>query len=189
MSKQVWKPGTLLSPVPVVMVSCGSMEKPNVITIAWTGIVNSNPAMTYISVRPERHSYDIIKKSGEFVINLVTRDLVRRADMCGIYTGAKTDKFKKFKMTPEKASKISAPLIKESPINIECKVDKIIPLGTHDMFLAKIMAVNVDDSLIDDSGKLVLAKSKLVAYSHGEYLELGRKIGKFGYSVKKKNLK
>ena len=186
MSKEVWKPGTLLSPVPVVMVSCGDMKKGNIITVAWTGIVNTNPAMVYISVRPQRHSHKIISETKEFVINLVTRELVKKTDQCGVYTGAKVDKFKKFALTPEKASKISAPLIKESPVNIECKVEQIISLGTHDMFLARVEAVNVDEALIDSNGKLDLKKSKLIAYSHGDYLELGKKVGTFGYSVKKK---
>ncbi len=186
MSKVVWKPGTMLSPVPVVLVSCGDVAKPNAITVAWTGIINTNPAMVYISVRPSRHSYKLICESKEFVINLVTRELARKADQCGVYTGAKINKFKKFSLTSEKASHISAPLIKESPINIECKVEQIIHLGTHDMFLAKIVAVNVDESLIDHDGKLDMKKAKLVAYSHGDYLELGKKIGTFGYSVKKK---
>lgn len=186
MSKVVWKPGTLLSPVPVVLVSCGSVEKPNAITVAWTGIINTNPAMVYISVRPERHSHKLISESKEFVINLVTRELVRKTDQCGVYTGAKLDKFKKLSLTPESASNVSAPLIKESPVNIECKVEQIIKLGTHDMFIAKIVAINVDDSLIDDKGKLELKRAKLIAYSHGDYLELGKKVGSFGYSVKKK---
>lgn len=186
MSKAVWKPGTLLSPVPVVMVSCGDMKKANIITVAWTGIVNTNPAMVYISVRPERHSHKIISETKEFVINLVTRELVKKTDQCGVYTGGKMDKFKKFSLTPEKASKVSAPIIKESPVNIECKVEQIIKLGTHDMFLARIVAVNVDESLIDENGKLELKKAKLIAYSHGDYLELGKKVGSFGYSVKKK---
>lgn len=185
MSKIVWKPGTMLSPVPVVMVSCGDMAKPNAITVAWTGIINTNPAMVYISVRPERHSYQLIKDSGEFVINLVTRELVRKADQCGVFTGKKVDKFKKFALTAERSTSLSAPIIKESPINIECKVEQIIKLGTHDMFIAKIVAVNVDEELIDSSGKLELKKAKLVAYSHGDYLELGKKVGSFGYSVKK----
>lgn len=186
MSKVTWKPGTLLSPVPVVMVSCGDMDKPNVITVAWTGVINTNPAMVYISVRPERHSYKLINETKEFVINLVTRDLVRKADQCGVYTGAKLDKFKKFSLTPEKASEINSPMIKESPVNIECKVEQVIHLGTHDMFLAKIVAINVDEELINESGKLELKKAKLVAYSHGDYLELGKKIGSFGFAVKKK---
>ncbi len=184
--KEVWNPGTLLAPVPVVMASCGTMENPNIITIAWTGIVNSEPAMTYISVRPGRHSYNLIKQSGEFVINLVSRPLVRKADQCGVYTGAKMNKFEKFGLTPVMANKVSCPLIEESPINIECKVTHVIPLGSHDMFLAEIKAVDVDQSLIDENGKLCLGRAKLIAYSHGEYLELGKRVGKFGYSVRKK---
>lgn len=184
--KVTWDAAALLAPVPAVMVSCGSMEKPNIITIAWTGIVNTDPAMTYISVRPSRYSYDIIKQNREFVINLVSRDLVRKADGCGIYTGHKVDKFKKFDLTPQKASKVNAPMIAQSPINIECTVKDIIPLGTHDMFLAQIVAVNVEESLLDQKGKLCMGKAKLVAYSHGDYLELGKRVGKFGFSVKKK---
>jgi len=187
--KLTWDPGTLLAPVPVVMASCGTMDNHNIITIAWTGIVNSNPAMTYISVRPGRHSYKLIKESGEFVINLVTRELVRKTDQCGVYTGAKVNKFKSFGLTPEAATKVSAPMIKESPVNLECRVKQIIPLGTHDMFLAEILAVNVDEKLVDETGKLRPGKANLVAYSHGDYLELGKKVGKFGYSVKKKTLR
>lgn len=184
--KVTWDAAALLAPVPAVMATCGNMEKHNIITIAWTGIVNTNPAMTYISVRPSRYSCNIIKESGEFVINLVTRELVRTADSCGVYTGAKVDKFAKFGLTPEKAKKVAAPLIAESPINLECKVTQIIPLGSHDMFLAEIKAVDVDEKLIDENGKLCLGRAKLVAYSHGDYLELGKRVGKFGYSVKKK---
>ena len=186
MSKQVWKPGTMVSPVPPVMVSCGSLEKPNILTIAWTGIVNTIPAMTYISVRPERYSYPLIKESGEFVINLTTRNLTWAADYCGVKSGADTDKFAACKLTPEAASQVGAPLIKESPVNIECRVKQVIPLGSHDMFLAQIVAVNVDEALVDQSGKLHLDKSGLVAYSHGEYFALGEKLGTFGYSVRKK---
>lgn len=186
MRKQVWKPGTMVSPVPPVMVSCGSMEKPNILTIAWTGIVNTIPAMTYISVRPERHSYPLIKESGEFVINLTTRNLTWAADYCGVKSGADTDKFAACKLTPQPASQVSAPLIKESPVNIECRVEQVIPLGSHHMFLARIVAVNVDEALVDANGKLHLDKGGLVAYSHGEYFALGEKLGSFGYSVRKK---
>ena len=186
MSKQVWKPGTMVSPVPPVMVSCGSMEKPNILTIAWTGIVNTIPAMTYISVRPERHSYPLIKESGEFVINLTTRNLTWAADYCGVKSGADTDKFAACKLTPQPASQVSTPLIKESPVNIECRVEQVIPLGSHHMFLARIVAVNVDEVLVDANGKLHLDKGGLVAYSHGEYFALGEKLGSFGYSVRKK---
>lgn len=186
MSKISWKPATLLSPVPVVLVTSGDIKNPNVATVAWTGIVNTHPAMTYISLRPSRHSHEIISKTREFTINLVTRDIVRKTDSCGVYSGAHCDKFKKFGLTPEKSFKTKAPLIKESPVSIECKVEKIIPLGTHDMFLAKILCVNVEEDLINEEGKLELSKAKLVAYSHGDYLELGKKIGSFGYSVKRK---
>jgi len=186
MAKQVWKPGTLLSPVPPVMVSCKDKDKSNILTIGWTGIVNTSPAMTYISVRPERHSYEMIKNSGEFVVNLTTKELVRAADFCGVKSGKNTDKFKECNLTEGEASEVSAPLIAESPVNIECKVTNIMPLGTHDMFLAKIVAVNVDESLIDDKGRLCLEKCGLVAYSHGGYFALGEKLGTFGYSVRKK---
>ena len=186
MSKQVWKPATLLAPVPPVMVSCGTMDQPNIITVAWTGIVNSDPAMTYISVRPERYSYDIIKRTGDFVINLTTAGLTRAADFCGVRTGARIDKFKEMKLTPEKAGVVRAPMIAESPLNIECRVEQVIHLGSHDMFLAKILAVHVDEQLIDKEGKLCLHRAALTAYAHGEYYELGRRIGKFGYSVRKK---
>ena len=186
MGKQVWKPGTMVSPVPPVMVSCGSLEKPNVLTIAWTGIINTIPAMTYISVRPQRYSYPLIKESGEFVINLTTRELTRSADYCGVKSGFDTDKFSACKLTAERASQIGAPLIKESPVNIECRVKQVISLGSHDMFLAEIVAVHVDEALVDQNGKLHLDKSGLVAYSHGEYFALGEKLGSFGYSVRKK---
>ena len=186
MAKLIWKPATLLGPVPAVMVSCGSVEKPNALTIAWTGIINSDPPMTYVSIRPERHSYKIIKESGEFVINLVPRSLVRSADFCGVRTGAKMDKFKKLKMTAAAASTVSAPLIEESPICLECKVTEVKPLGTHDMFLAEITAVQVDEKYIDEKGRLRMDKCRLTAYCHGEYFDLGQKLGSFGYSVKKK---
>lgn len=187
MNKVTWKPAALLSPIPVVLVSCGNMENPNIITVAWTGIINTNPSMVYISVRPERHSYKLISEQKEFVINLVTRELVRKADQCGVFTGAKVDKFKKFSLTPSKAEKVSAPIIVESPVNIECKVEQIIPLGTHHMFIAKVVAVNIDENLINETGKLELKKANLIAYSHGDYLELGKKAGNFGFSVKKKS--
>lgn len=189
MPKILLKPGTLLAPVPAVMVSCGTIEKPNILTIAWTGIVNTIPPMTYISVRPSRYSYEIIKKSREFVINLTTKDLCRAADLCGVKTGEKTDKLKEARLTVEPAQKVSAPLITESPLSLECKVVEIKHLGSHDMFLAEIVAVNVDDKVIDSKGKLNLQKCGLAAYAHGEYFELGDKIGDFGYSVRKKPIK
>ena len=186
MEKISLKAGTLLSPLPPVMVSCGTMEKPNIITIAWTGIINSQPPKTYISVRKSRYSYDIIKESGEFVINLTPASLVKKADFCGIYTGAKVNKFEKCGLTKEKASEVSCPLIAESPLSLECRVTDIIPLGSHDMFLADIVAVDVDEALINEDGKLCLDRANLAAYAHGDYFTLGERIGTFGYSVAKK---
>lgn len=186
MAKAIWKAGTLLAPVPPVLVSCGTLEKPNVLTIAWTGIVNTNPPMTYISVRPERYSHDIIADSGEFVVNLSTVALLRATDFCGVKSGRDTDKCKLCKLTAEAASQLGAPMIAESPLSIECRVKKILPLGSHDMFLAEIVAVNVDSKLIDKAGKLDLSAAGLLAYAHGEYFELGKRLGTFGYSVRKK---
>ena len=191
MAKLKWKGGALVAPVPPAMVSCGNDAdgSANIITIAWTGIVNTVPPKTYISVRPSRHSYNLIKNSGEFVINLTPASLVKKADFCGIYTGAKVNKFEKCALTKEKASEVSCPLIAESPLSLECKVTDIIPLGSHDMFLADIVAVDVDESLIDESGKLRLDKAGLAAFAHGEYFSLGAKLGDFGFSVKKKKKK
>lgn len=186
MSKVVWKPGTLLSPLPAVMVSCGTMEKPNIITIAWTGIVNSDPAMTYISVRKERFSHSLIQQSGEFVINLTTAALIRATDLCGVKSGRDTDKFSLAKLTPEPASMLSCPMIAQSPLSLECRVTQVLPLGSHDMFLAKIEAVDVDESLLDEKGKLHLSRCGLLSYSHGEYFTQGRRLGSFGCSVRKK---
>ena len=186
MSKIKWKGGALLSPVPPAMVTCSDGESDNVLTVAWTGIVNTVPPKTYISVRPSRFSYEIIKKSGVFAINLTTRELVKSADICGVYTGAKVDKFKKCSLTKESASEIDCPLIVESPLALECRVTDIIPLGSHDMFLADIVAVDVDESLVDEKGKLHLERAGLAAYAHGDYFELGKKIGNFGFSVAKK---
>ncbi len=186
MSKVTWKPGTMLYPLPPVMVSCGTMEKPNVITVAWTGITCSDPAMTYISVRPERYSYKLIKESGEFVINLTTESLVWTADYCGVKSGRDTDKFALSSITAAPSTQITAPLIVESPINIECRVDRILQLGSHDMFLSKILAINADEKLLDSKGVLHLEKAGIVATSHGRYFALGRQLGTFGYSVKKK---
>ena len=189
MSKVVWKGGTLLSPVPPVMVSCGDMEKSNIITIAWTGIINSNPPKTYISIRPQRHSFNIIKDTKEYVINLTPANLVKEADYCGIYTGAKVDKFEKCKLTKGKGNTVSCPVIEECPMSLECKVTDIVELGSHHMFIADITAINVDEDLIGEDGKLHLEKAKLTAFAHGEYFELGKKIGTFGFSVKKKKKK
>lgn len=189
MGKVVWKPGTMLYPIPPVMVSCGTMQKPNVITVAWTGIVNSDPPMTYISVRPERYSHGLITASGEFVINLTTESLMWTADYCGVKSGRDMDKFSLKNITAVPASEVSAPMIEESPLNIECRVDRILSLGTHDMFLSYIVAVNADEKLIDSKGKLHLEKAGLVATSHGKYFSLGRQIGTFGYSVSRKKEK
>ena len=185
MTKITWKPGTLLAPVPPALISCGTVEKPNVMTAAWTGIIASDPAMTYVSIRPSRYSHGLIKESGEFVINLTTLELAKAADWCGVKSGKNIDKFKEMHLTPEKCATISAPQIKESPVSLECKVKSITNYGTHDMFLAEITAVDVDDKFIDESGKLWLEKAGLIAYIHGFYYTLGRKIGKFGFSVEK----
>ena len=189
MKKVSWKGGALLAPVPPVMVTCGTEESSNIITIAWTGILNTHPPMTYISVRPSRHSYGIIKESGEFAINLTPVDLVKKADFCGIYTGKKVNKFEKCGFEKQEASVISCPLIAESPMALECKVKEIIPLGTHDMFLAEIVAVDVAEELLDEKGRLCLEKAHLAAFAHGEYFEVGKKIGTFGFSVKSKKNK
>ena len=189
MSKVTWKPGTFLYPIPVVMVSCGSMEKSNIITVAWTGIINTDPAMVYISVRPTRHSYQMIKDSGEFVINLTTKDLAYATDWCGVKTGAKVDKFKEMKLTKEKAQYVKCPMIKESPVSVECRVKEIKELGTHHMFIAEVLAINADEKYIDEKGAFDISKCNLIAYSNGKYNELGWIIGKFGYSVQKNKKK
>ena len=186
MKKLKWKGGALLAPVPPVMVTCGDMENSNIITIGWTGILNSNPPVTYISIRPSRHSYNIVKERGEFVINLTTEALAKAADYCGIYTGAKVDKFKKCNLTKEPATQVACPMIAEAPMSIECRVRDVIPMGTHDVFVADILAVNVSDDLIDESGKIRMDKANLVAYTHGEYFALGKKLGNFGFSAAKK---
>lgn len=186
MSKIKWKAGTFEYPIPAVMVSCGDMEKSNIITVAWTGIINTNPAMVYISVRQSRYSYNIIKENMEFVINLTTEKLANATDWCGVKSGANVDKFKEMKLTKEKANMVKAPLIKESPVSIECKVKKIVPLGSHDMFIAEVLCIDADDKYIDDNGAFDISKCKLIAYANGGYYSLGKKIGKFGYSVQKK---
>ena len=185
MEKVSWRGGALVAPVPAVMVSLGDMEKSNIITVAWCGITNTVPPKTYISVRPERHSYEILKEKREFVINLTPSSLTKKADYCGMFTGRKVDKFKECGFTKEKATKIDAPMIGECPISIECKVTDIIPLGSHDMFLADIVAVNVEKSLLEGD-KLCINRAHLCAFAHGEYYKLGERIGKFGFSVKKK---
>lgn len=186
MGKQYWKPGNMLYPVPAVMVSCQrDGEKPNIITVAWSGTVNTDKPMLYISVRKSRYSYDIIKESGEFVVNLVNRELTFATDFCGVRSGRDVDKFEEMKLTPLPSKYIQAPGIAESPVNIECKVTEVIELGSHDMFLAEVVGVTIDDTYMDENGKFHLNKAGLVAYSHGEYFELGEKLGKFGYSVQK----
>jgi len=190
MSKTSFKPGTMLNPVPAVMVSCSDGEKDNIITVAWTGIVNSEPPMTYVSVRKERFSHDMIKNSGEFVINLTTEELAFATDFCGVRSGRDLDKFKEMKLTPVKGEKVDCPVIKESPVNIECKVREIHEYGSHDMFVADIVNVQVDDSVIDEKGRFRLDKAGLVAYNHGEYFGLKKQpLGKFGYSVMKAKTK
>lgn len=185
--KQEWRPGNMLYPVPAVMVSCQrENEKPNIITVAWAGTICSDPVMLSISVRKERYSHRIISETKEFVVNLTTKDLCRATDYCGVRSGRDVDKFKEMNLTPQKSSKINAPAIAESPVNIECKVVNVIELGSHDMFIAKVEAVDVDEKLLDDKGRLRLEDANLLAYSHGEYFELGEKIGKFGFSVAKK---
>ncbi len=186
MSKQIWKPGTLLSPVPPVLVSCGTVEQPLVLTIAWTGIVNSNPPMTYISVRPERNSYKTICDTGEFVINLPTQKLVRACDYCGVVSGKKADKFREMHLTAGAAAGVSAPLIEESPVNLSCKVVEQKHLGSHDMFLASIEAVQIDEGVLDEKGAFHPEKAGLLAYAHGTYFALGKPLGTFGYTVRKK---
>ncbi len=186
-ARQVWKPGNMLYPLPAVMVSCAlAGERPNIITVAWTGTVCSSPAMVSISVRPERHSYHMIRESGEFVINLTTEELVRAADYCGVRSGRDVDKFEEMRLTPLKASRVAAPLIGESPVNIECRVEQVLELGSHHMFLASVLAVDVDESWMNEKGKLELNKAGLAVYSHGEYFALGKRLGTFGYSVKRR---
>lgn len=187
MKKQEWKPGNMLYPVPAVMVSCAREgEKPNIVTVAWTGTICSDPVMVSVSVRPERYSYNIIKETGEFVINLTTKDITEATDWCGVKSGRNVDKFKEMNLTAAKANHLEhAPIIAESPVNLECKVKDILELGSHHMFLAEVVGVQVSEKYMDESGKFELNDTELVAYSHGEYFVLGEKIGKFGYSVKK----
>ncbi len=189
MAKLSWKGGALLAPLPPAMVTCGTMEKPNVLTVGWTGIINTIPSRTYVSIRPSRYSYELIQESGEFVINLTTAQLVRAADFCGVRSGRDCDKFALMGLTAEPCSNVSCPQLAQSPVSLECKVTQIIPLGSHDMFLADIVAVNVDEKYVDAAGKLHLDQCGLAAYAHGEYYELGKKLGSFGFSVRKKKKK
>ena len=186
MSKISFPPGTMLNPVPVVMVSCGTMEHPNIVTVAWTGIVCSDPAMTYISLRPSRYSYDIIREAGEFTINLVNRDLTFATDFCGVKSGRDVDKFAAQDLTAVPGTAVDCPSIAESPVNLECRVVEVKHLGSHDMFLAEIVSVTADESLMDDTGALRMDRAGLTAYNHGHYYGLQRQeIGRFGYSVMK----
>lgn len=191
MAKVDWKPGNMLYPLPAVMVSMGTTpEEYNIITIAWTGTICSDPPMCYISVRPGRHSYEILKKNREFVINLTTADLAFATDWCGVRSGQNHNKFEAMKLTPGKASVVNAPTIEEAPVNIECRVTEIIPLGTHDLFLAEVVNVKAEEAYLNPkTGAFSLEDANLMAYSHGKYYELGKKIGKFGYSVQKKKRK
>lgn len=185
MSKVLWKPGTMVYPLPAVMVTCGSFEKANIITVAWTGTICTDPAMTYISIRPERYSYEIIKETKEFVINLTTKDLAYATDWCGVRSGRDYDKFKECGLTKEKANFVSCPLIKESPISIECQVVEIKELGSHTMFMAKVLGVHADEKYFEVDGRFAFEKANPITYSHGKYYTLGENIGKFGFSVKK----
>ena len=186
MKKLKWKAGTMIYPLPAVMVSCGDFEKSNIITVAWTGTICTNPAMTYVSIRPERYSYGLIKEKGEFVINLTTKDLAYKTDLAGVKSGRDIDKFEVLKLTKEKGNEVSVPLIKESPVNIECKVTEIKELGSHHMFMAEILSIDADEKYIDEKGAFDISKCNLVAYANGKYFELGKQVGKFGYSVQKK---
>jgi flavin reductase (DIM6/NTAB) family NADH-FMN oxidoreductase RutF len=189
MIKRVFKPGTMLYPLPAVLVSCGNAREGfNIITIAWTGTLCSEPPMCYISVRPERYSYGLIKKSGEYVINLTTRRLVHATDWCGVKSGRQVDKFKELGLTPLEAQKVSAPLIGESPLNIECRVRQILPLGSHDMFISEVAAVNAEESLINRrNGAFRFSHADPICFAHGRYFALGRLLGTFGFSVRKKS--
>lgn len=190
MSKQriAWAPGTMIYPLPAVLVSCGSTEEEfNALTVSWVGTICSSPAMCYISVRPERHSYDIIKRNGEFVLNLTTEDMAFATDWCGVKSGREFNKFKEMNLTTAMADVVKAPIVLESPINIECKVKQIIPLGSHDMFIAEVVNVLVDEQYLDkETNEFKLSQAKLLAYSHGHYYKLGEEIGRFGWSVRKK---
>ena len=186
MSKIIWKPGTFIYPLPVVMVSCGDMNKSNIITVAWTGIINTDKPMCYISVRKERYSHDIIAKNEEFAINLTNKPLAYATDWCGVKTGAKVDKFKEMHLTKEKGKFVKCPLIKESPVSIECKVVEVKELGSHDMFMAEILSIDADEKYIDNKGAFDITKCDLITYANGKYFTLGKQVGKFGYSVQKK---
>lgn len=186
MSKVFWNGSIVLAPVPPVLVTCGTMESNNVLTVAWTGVLNTRPPMTYVSIRPERYSYDIIKKTGQFAINLTTSTMCKQVDFCGVRSGKDIDKFKDCNFSLLSANKIDTPIIEECPVALECVVKEAIDLGSHTMFMSEIVGVDIDQKYIDSKGKLNLQQSGLMAYSHGEYFALGRKLGDFGFSVRKK---
>lgn len=189
--KQQWKPGTLIYPLPAVLISCGETEEEyNMLTVAWVGTICTNPAMCYISVRPERHSYDIIKRTKSFVINLTNEDMARATDWCGVRSGKDYNKFKEMRLTPQKAQKVAAPIVLESPLSIECEVIEVKELGSHHMFIANVVNVQADERYIDPvTDEFRLSDAKLIAYSHGHYYKLGEEIGKFGWSVRKNKKK
>lgn len=189
MAKITWKGGALLAPVPPVMVTCGDMECSNIITVAWTGLINTHPPRLSVAIRPTRHSYGMIKERGEFAVNLTPARLIKECDYCGIYTGAKVDKFEKTGLHKAPASVVACPIIEECPLALECRVIDILPQGTHDLFLAEVVAVDADESILDEQGKLCMDRAGLAAFAHGEYFELGRRIGTFGCSASKKKKK
>ena len=186
MARTIWKSGTFIYPFPAVLVTCGNMEKSNIITVAWTGILNTNPAIVYISVRPERYSYKLIKENKEFVINLTNEQLAFATDWCGVRSGSKYDKFKEMNLTKEKAEFVKCPIIKESPVAIECKVIEEKEYGSHTTFVAEVLSIDADNAYIDKNGAFDISKCNLISYANGGYYTLGKKIGKFGYSVQKK---
>lgn len=189
MTKISWKPGTMLAPVPPALISCGTMEKPNVMTAAWTGVICTNPTLVYVSIRPSRYSNELIRANSEFVINIPTVTLAKAVDLCGVKSGRNLNKFKLAGLTAIPCTKIAAPQVAEAPVSLECKVKNITSYGTHDMFLAEVLAVNIEDKYLDDQQAFNLEKAGLLAYAHGFYYALGKKIGKFGWSVEKKSTK
>lgn len=186
MSKVFWKSGTFEYPIPAVMISCGDFDKSNITTVAWTGILNTDPAMCYISLRPTRYSYEIISKTKEFAINLTTNQLAYTTDWCGVKSGRDVDKFKEMHLTKEKGQFVKCPLIAESPVSVECKVEKMVELGSHTMFVAKVLSIDADEKYINDKGAFDISKCNLMAYANGGYYSLGKKLGTFGFSVRKK---
>lgn len=186
MGKVMWKPGTFIYPIPAVMVTSGTMENSNIMTVAWTGILNTNPALVYISVRPERYSYNLIKENMEFAINLTTEDLVFATDWCGVKSGTQFDKFKEMNLTKQKGNFVKCPLIKESPVSVECKVIKIEEYGSHHCFVAEVLSIDADEKYIDENGTFDISKCNLISYANGGYYTAGQKLGKFGFSVQKK---